>query len=392
MPDQSDKYRLLKLAGSLFSTRLTPLGSRRTLPLEDAAIIERYKLLTENLAAAVVLRDAGGRVIYCSPFTEVLTGHPLAAILSHDGDFFESTVHEKDREHYARAMKVSRCGEAFQFRYRFYHKSGLEMWAETRTVPVLDSSSEESFPSLSITLDVTGTVLYQRQVEERNRDLQDFTYMVTHDLKAPVYTLKGMIGIFEEDFQKQMTSEQREVLDHMHKATARLEELIGGVLEYSRISAEEVSLEPVDLGAVLGEVMSDLSGQIKETNASVEVRSPMPAVLGDRMKLYRIFSNLVGNALKYRSPERAPHVVIREIESSLPRRVVIGVEDNGCGIPEDKLEIIFRPFHRVTPGNVEGTGIGLASVRRLIDKLGGEVEAQSELGKGSTFFVTLKRP
>ena len=356
----------------------------------DENIIDRYHLLTENLAAAVLLRDGDGRIVYCSPYTEVLTGYPTAAILGYEGDFFSSIVHEKDREQYARAMRIALCGEAFQFRYRFYHRSGLEMWAEARCVPI-DDSSEDRCPTLSIILDVTGSVLYQKQVEERNRDLSDFTYLITHDLKAPVHTIKGMVGILEEDLRSQLSGDTQEVLGHMSRAVGRLEELIGGVLEYSRITRETVAAEPVETGVVITEVISDLSGLIEDKKARVSVAEGLPAVLGEKMHLYRIFSNLIGNAVKYASPDRPPAVTVQEEESRSPRKCVVSVKDNGRGIPQDKLELIFRPFQRVSPGNIEGTGIGLASVKRLLEKIGGDIEVSSEEGAGSTFLVTLLR-
>ncbi|NMC63086.1 MAG: PAS domain-containing protein, partial [SAR324 cluster bacterium] len=312
------------------------------------------------------------------------------AILGYDGDFFASIIHEKDKEHYQRALRVALCGEAFQFRYRFYHKSGLEMWAETRSVPI-DDNLEENCSTLSITLDVTGSVLYQKQVEERNKDLRDFAYMITHDLKAPVHTIKGMIGVLEEELSQNLKDETREILDHMNKATTRLEELIGGVLEYSKISAEASASEPVELDSVFKDVINDLSGQIQATNANVSISGVMPCVIGDSMKLYRIFSNLISNALKYTVPGRRPLISISEIEDKNPRRSIIAIRDNGPGIPEDKLELIFRPFQRLHPGNVEGTGIGLASVKRLLEKLGGEIDVMSEVGVGSTFFINLKK-
>src|SRR5690606_24163215 len=122
-------------------------------------------------------------------------------IYSSQSDFFISIAHEDDKQNIERALKVASCGEAFQYRFRYYHKTGILMWAETRTVPVLNNSGEVE-ASLSITLDVTGSVLYQKQVEEKNRDLLDFTYMISHDLKSPIYTVKGMHGVLCEELER----------------------------------------------------------------------------------------------------------------------------------------------------------------------------------------------
>ena len=210
-------------------------------PLSAAEALERYRLLTENLAAAVIIRNADGQIVYCSPFTEVLTGYSLHEIYHAHDDFFLTVVHDDDREKFQRALKVSACGEAFQFRFRLYHKTGIEMWAEMRTVPVLDQAGAV-ISSLSIALDVTGAVRYQRQVEEKNRDLQDFTYMVTHDLKAPILTIKGMLGLITEDLKDAMTPELNEPLEHISKAARRLEALVASVLEYSKLSSAEAAL------------------------------------------------------------------------------------------------------------------------------------------------------
>lgn len=353
---------------------------------------ERYSLLTDNLAAAIVLRDVSGKILFCSPYTEVLTGYPRSEIESFEDDFFASIVHDKDREHYLRAIRVSEIGEPFQFRYRFFHRSGIEIWGETRTVPITDDSGKVT-ASLSITIDVTGTILYQKQVEERNRDLQDFTYMITHDLKSSIFTIKGMAGVLAEDFTGKLPKEAEEVVGHISRASLRLEELVGGVLEYSRITAEGAASEVTNLSEIIAEVEADFKSELLACNGTLTIEPSLPPVVGDRMKLYRIFGNLIGNAIKYRDASRPVHIEVKKLPTETPRSVTITISDNGLGIPKEKLPAIFRPFqraHRALP--IEGTGIGLASVKKLVEKLGGDIEVESAEGKGSTFFVNLVVP
>ena len=354
---------------------------------EMSKLIARHELLTENLAAAIVIRDSKGKITYCSPYTEVLTGSSLEDIYTSEKDFFFETAHEEDRALYERAQKVTSCGEPYQFRYRFYHKTGILMWAETRTVPILDDQGN-CVSSLSVTLDVTGTVLYQKQVEEKNRDLQDFTYMVSHDLKAPIYTIKGMAGIIEQDHKE--GTELQEPLQHITQAAGRLEQLVASILEYSRISLQETKQDSVDTLAVIKEVLHDYSHQIKERNAIIEIDENIPSVLGDKIRVYQIFSNLLGNALKYHSPERQLKVNLVCERRPHKRRINIIVEDNGSGIPSDRIEGIFRPFQRVHDGTIDGSGIGLACVKKLVEKSGGYIEVESEEGKGSRFVVSMR--
>lgn len=351
---------------------------------------DRYQLLTDNLAASVIVRDIAGRITFCSPYTEVLTGYGVSEIYCSENDFFLSIIHTADKEKYQRAFKIAATGEAFQFRYRILHKTGIEMWVETRTVPVLGDDGEVSL-TLSITLDVTGAVRYQRQVEEKNRDLHDFTYMVSHDLKAPIFTIKGMAAILKEDLAAALTPDTSDALDHIAKASHRLETLVSSVLEYSRVSSQEMAHEPVSLDEVLKEIRADFTSQMKAANACVRLDSNLPWVMGDRLRLYQIFGNLIGNAIKFRSPERACEVRIYIEPSRSDREIIIAVQDNGLGIPEDKRDAIFRPFHRLHGSSIEGSGIGLACVRKLLERFGGSIAVESTVGVGSTFRVSLER-
>lgn len=388
--------RAYRAALSLDDARQLLEERLRALEEQHTALQSRHTTLTENLAAAVVLRDASHRIVYCSPYTEVLTGYATRDILSASGDFFESIVPESDRERYQRAFRIGALGEAFQVRHRLIHHSGLEMWVETRTVPIFDAQGE-LIQSLSVTIDVTGAVRYQRQVEEKNRDLQDFAYMVSHDLKGPLATVKGMLHVLEEDIKAQLPpqslpSDVNDTLTHIRSATVRLEQLVAGVLEYSKIGAKDEVSESIDLSAVLRELTQHLSPTLHSLGAELSLPSELPTVVGEHVWLYQIFSNLLGNAIKYRDPARPLRIEVTARMGVLAREVVVAVKDNGLGIPKDKLDDIFRPFHRAHGKQIEGTGIGLASVKRMLEKCGGAVRVESETGVGSTFFVTLRVP
>lgn len=349
---------------------------------------KKYSDLTDNMAAAVVLRDQEGRVTYCSPFTEVLTGYARSEIYSSPEDFFMTICHESDRERLYRSLKVTELGgEPFHFQFQFYHKSGIRMWGETRTVPILDEHDEIQ-ATLSITIDITASMLHQRQIEEKNRELKDFTYMVSHDLKAPIFTIKGMCTVIKEDFGDVLGQSGGEVLEHVEKATHRLEQLVSAVLEYSRIGQKDLVLSPVDLNAVMEEVLADHHHLIEQRGASIET-DELPVVVGDALSLSQVFSNLVGNALKYCPEDRSPRVSVSARRRQLPHLVDIRISDNGPGIPSERSEDIFRPFVRLHADEIEGTGIGLASVRKLLEKMGGQIRLENE-GDGATFGVTLR--
>ena len=387
-----------KLIFSGWSKNIPILG-RRTKEIEslvaqlrqsDTDHRTRYKILTENVAAAVMLHEADGTILWCSPFTEVLTGFPLSEIYRNKESFLRSNIQEEDREIFERSLKIVATGEPFQCRYRFYHKSGMALWLETRTVPILDNTSSE-YVALSITIDVTAHVMNQLQVEERNKDLNEFTYMISHDLKAPILTISGMLGILEDEAVIKNEPHLSEPLAYIRKATKRLQDLVSGVLELARISASERSLEPVSLREVLSEVLDEHKLQIERTEASVTTVEELPVVLGNKTQLYQIFSNLLGNALKYRKESR-PLVISFDLDKASSRRKTsIIVRDNGRGISPEKIDTIFKPFNRAGEEAIEGTGVGLASVKKLVEKLGGTINVASDIESGTSFTIELRK-
>ena len=379
--------------------RWIPLIGKKTSELErliadlrqsDTDHRTRYKILTENVAAAVMLHEADGTILWCSPFTEVITGFPLSEIYRNKSTFLTANVQEEDREIVQRSLQIVATGEPFQCRYRFYHKSGIALWLETRTVPILDNTSNE-YVALSITIDVTAHVMNQLQVEERNKDLNEFTYMLSHDLKAPILTVSGMLGILEEEEAIKNNPQLTEPLTYIRKATKRLQDLVSGVLELARISAAERTLEPIPLRDVINEVLEDHQLQIQQSEAKVTTIEELPVVLGNKTQLYQVFSNLIGNAIKYKRSDR-PLIISIGSEKALSRRKTsIVVSDNGRGISSDKLESIFKPFNRAGEETIEGTGVGLASVKKLVEKLGGSIKVESEQDQGTSFTIELRK-
>lgn len=350
----------------------------------------RYKILTENVAAAVMLHEADGAIVWCSPFTEVLTGFPLSEIYRNKESFLKSNVHEDDRAAVERSLKIVATGEPFQCRYRLYHKSGIILWVETRTVPILDNPTGE-YVALSITIDVTAQVVNQLQTEERNRDLNEFTYMLSHDLKAPIITISGMLGLLEGEEAVKSSQQLSEPLSYIRKATNRLQELVTGVLELARITTAERSLEPVALEDVLSEVLDDHQLQINQCQARITTVEELPVVLGNKTQLYQVFSNLIGNAIKYKSDERPLVISIGPEHGASRRRASIKVSDNGRGIRAERLDSIFKPFNRAGEETIEGSGVGLASVKKLVEKLGGSINVDSTEGGGTSFTIELRR-
>lgn len=363
------------------------LSEIEAIGVESQDIIERYRLLTDNIAASVVIAPTDSAPPFLSPYTEVLTGYAIRDLKMMSRSDLLERVNSEDRDRLQKAFAIALAGEPFQVRFRFQHSSGLEMWAETRVVPIFDDTGEVS-ALLAVSLDVTGSVRYQRQVEEKNRDLQDFTYMVSHDLKAPIATIKGMTSLLK----KESTSPQhREFLQHIDNSARRVEALVESVIRYSRITGSSLQIEQVHPGEIITEVIAEHLHKVTDGDTDYSIHEGFPTLDVDRSRLYQIFSNLVGNAWKYRDKNRHLHIEIGWSPSSRTGYAELYVRDTGRGIPEEFHDSIFRPFHR-GPGSeddTEGTGVGLACVSKLVEQMGGKIRLESTAGKGSTFFLVL---
>jgi signal transduction histidine kinase len=163
------------------------------------------------------------------------------------------------------------------------------------------------------------------------------------------------------------------------------------VLELAKVSAADQSMQAIELSGVIAEVQEDYLKAISDIGGSLTVTEELPTILGNKTQIYQIFSNLVNNAVKYRAQDRALEISIGVHQARSPRRSIITVTDNGRGIPTEKIPLLFKPFQRIGEEAIEGTGVGLACVHRLVEKMGGEITVSSEEGRGSTFTLELRR-
>ena len=356
------------------------------LKFREAELQQRYQILTENLAASVIIKDNLGRLAYASPYTVVLTGFMVKDLFGKESDFFEQIVHPDDRSIYVKAIKVSEQGEPFLSRFRIIHQTGIEVWVEMRSAPIIDDNGQVE-GVLAIILDVTSQVRYQKQVEERTRDLHDISYMISHDLRSPILTIKGMIEVLKQDLTRGKTDSSEETIGFISSAIGRLESLISSVLNYFKLSAQDAENSEFNLKVLVEDTLKDLDAV---RNGEVTLNGPDLNICSDKQKCYRILSNLILNAFKYRDPARPLDLNIEWNLSASARDVEINIKDNGLGIPEEKLSSIFRPFQRAHGDQVAGFGVGLASVKKLVQAIGSTIEVESKVGEGSRFRLLLR--
>ena len=219
-------------------------------------------------------------------------------------------------------------------------------------------------------------------------ELEAFSYSVSHDMRAPLRAMHGYAQILMEEYPgKTLDETGKEYLARIARSAVRMDLLIQDVLSYTRVLRGQVTLEPVDLGALIGDAL-DNHPDWREPAARVEVAGKIPRVMGNEALLMQCVSNLLGNAIKFVGDGVKPHVRIRPERCGEQAR--IWFEDNGIGIAEQDHSRIFGMFERIHPASdFEGTGIGLTIVRKAMERLGGSVGFESAPGKGSSFWFQL---
>jgi len=236
----------------------------------------------------------------------------------------------------------------------------------------------------------------ERKVSERTSklegakgELEAFTYSVAHDLRAPLRAMNGFgETLLDEYLEKPLDEVGRNYVERILAASRRMDTLIMDLLTFSRLSREEIRLEPVELGSTVKLVLDDLAGELQARKADLSVSPALPRVLAHPGTLMQVLTNLITNALKFVAKGTAPRILIRS--DTFDQTVRLWVEDNGVGVAEHHQERIFRVFERLNKAEeYPGTGIGLAIVKKSMERMNGQVGVESQIGRGSKFWIEL---
>jgi PAS domain S-box-containing protein len=224
------------------------------------------------------------------------------------------------------------------------------------------------------------------QLSQANLELESFAYSVSHDLRAPLRTMQGFAHALLQNYGDRIPPEAGDYVRRIIASGRQAERLISDLLAYSRLSFEKIDVKPVELDAVVAQALEQIQADVADSGARLTVAKRLPTVLGNPTALTQVVSNLLSNAVNFVAPGTTPEVRIRaEEEGDVVR---LWVEDNGVGVPEGQEERIFRVFERLTQGEERpGTGIGLAIVRRAMERIGGRCGIEHLPGGGSAFWI-----
>jgi len=382
---------------SVFGARLLVERYRQVRALEALrASEERYARLVELSPDAIAV-FADGRISFANPAAAQLAGatSPQDLVGRPVGDFVTPETRMAMRE---RIVAFPMGSPALELEARRLDGSALNVEVVFLPLPPADTASpgQNSPAGLVVARDVTERRRAEteretliRELEARNAELERFSYTVSHDLKAPLVTIRGFLGLVEQAAERGDTTTLHADMQRIHRASDRMERLLNEVLDLSRAGRVAGPAVAVELASVAREAVANAAQELKQQRVAVEIAPGLPVVMGDRVRLVEVVQNLIANAARFMGNEPRPRVVIGRRGGAPEGQALIFVQDNGIGIDSRFHEQVFRLFDKLDPAS-PGTGVGLALVKRIVEVQGGRVWVESPgAGHGTTFCFTL---
>jgi len=356
-------------------------------------IIERdvwFRTIVQTADEGIVIARPDGNYFFVNERMAEMLGYNQEEILGKSSIDF---MYGNSRDAVCTARKDLNGGRSLRGEFKFRRKDGSILWTQYSATPVFDSQ-ERHVANFAMHTDITLRKQAEeerehliRKLEQKNAELERFTYTVSHELKSPLVTMRGFLNYLQNDLQQKKTDYLETDVARISSAVREMQDLLSEIVELSKIGLVVHPPELANLGDIAREAVKELESSITEQEATVLIDPALPDVWVDRIQAREILVNLIENAIKYRGDNPAPGIWIGQRADQDP--TVFFVKDNGIGIDPRYLTRIFNLFEKLDP-HTEGSGIGLAIVKRIVEVHGGTVWAESEgHGKGSTFCFTL---
>jgi PAS domain S-box-containing protein len=338
---------------------------------------ELNAFFTTNLDL-LCIADVDGHFVKLNPEWEHVLGYPIAEL---EGNVFLDYVHPDDVDGTLQAIdSLSEQQDVVNFANRYRTKDGSYRWIEWKSHPVGDLI-------YAAARDITARKITELALEEASKELESFSYSVSHDLRAPLRHVSGFVELLKQNSADRLDEHGQHYLETIAESATDMGTLIDDLLAFSRMGRAAMTMERLDLGDMVREYIADLDNGTKERGIEWII-GELPAVHADRSMMRQILANLLGNAVKYTRKRERPRIEVGAYPDD--GEVVVFVRDNGVGFDMayvDKLFGVFQRLHDAT--EFEGTGIGLANVRRVISRHGGRTWAEGAVGQGATFYFSL---
>jgi PAS domain S-box-containing protein len=375
--------------------------TERTVALRHAHVAERnqreyFQTTLASIGDAVIVTDADGNVTFLNKVAEAVTGWTTAEAMGKPLPEVFRIENEETRQPVENPVaQVLRTGEIAGLVNHtiLIRKDGHIHAIDDSVAPIRDEQGR-----------VLGVILVFRDITERRRaeetlakrtaelqrvnsELQQFTYIVSHDLNEPLRTMSNFANLLARRYQGKLDATAEEYIAFVTDAAQRMQQMLADLLAYTRVGGPTAAFTSVDMEALLAGVLTDLQLGLAEAKAEV-THDPLPTVQGDETRLRQVFHNLIGNALKFTGPA-APRIHVSGRRDG--RQWRFAVQDNGIGIDASQAERIFQVFQRLhTRGEYPGSGMGLAICKKIVEQHGGRIWVESQPGQGATFFFTVQ--
>ncbi len=352
---------------------------------------ERFRLVVDSAPNAMVLINDQGTITLVNKETQHLFGYTDKELV---GSKVEMLIPHRFKKHHPtsrnlffnkpqnRSMGIGR--DLFAQR-----KDGREIPVEIGLNPI---ETEKGTMVLASIIDITQrkiqeeTIKKQSELEVKNRELEQFAFIASHDLQEPLRTVSNYARILEEDYIDNLDEAALKYLQTIQRATNRMSTLVKGLLNFSRVGRDK-KLAEVNCSKVVEDTLVDLYSAIKESQAKVEV-GELPILQAYETQLHQLFQNLISNALKFRNTSTPP--IIKITSEKIHDKWRFSIEDNGIGIAEKDFDRIFQIYQRLhKQSQYDGYGLGLPNCKKIAELHGGEIWVESILGKGTTFYFTI---
>jgi PAS domain S-box-containing protein len=370
---------------------------------------ERYRLLVEQVRDyGIFMLDEKGRIISWNEGARRMKGYEPTEIL---GKYFSIFYPEEDKlnDRPAQELKVAREQGKYEEEGWRVRKDGTVFWASVVITAIFNSKgiflgyakvtrdlterkeaeialleSSRKYKLLADKLKETNSSL-----AEANKELGEFTSIVSHDLQEPVRTVKSFLVLIEKKLSDKALNidELKTYISKAINASSRMRELISNLLEYAQLSKEEVANENINVHEMVADVLQNLKSNIEATDAIITINIKSETVIGDRIQLMQLIQNLLTNSLKF-VENKIPEIVIENRYEK--EHLLFSVKDNGIGIATESKDKIFDIFRREYAAKAyPGTGIGLSICKKIVDRHKGKIWFESERGNGTTFYFTI---
>ncbi len=380
--------------------------SERQAREEASSLLSELTFVLGQMTDFVYRHDQDGHFFYMSPAVETITGYTVDEWMNHYTTYLTDNPLNTQVVQYTEA--ALRTGDRQPcYPVELWHKNGHRVMLEVSEQPVIGDDGQVS-GMVGVGRDVTARHLATAEIQrlnktlrDKNRDLERVIYVASHDLRTPLVGIEGfacelsdMLAKLSRQLGDDLDPQVRALLEvelpdaaaHVQRGAQRMDRLLGGLLELSRLGRSEIGSVPVDMTAVMERVAESFAYQLRDIGAALQV-GEVPPCRGDALHLERLFTNLVDNALKFLVPARPGRVgVTGEV---VGERAHYRVSDNGRGIPPGLHDRVFDAFHRADPSGPPGEGLGLTTAQRIAERLDGSIRLESDGAHGTTFVVDL---